>query len=105
MIHVIATIQVKAGARERFISIFLDNVPAVMREEGCIEYAPAVDVASGIPVQNAVRDDIVVICEQWASLDNLHAHLESAHMAVYRERVKDLVISVDLQVLEPAVCG
>ncbi|MFH1569176.1 MAG: antibiotic biosynthesis monooxygenase [Gemmatimonadota bacterium] len=40
--------------------------------------------------------------EQWASLAALQAHLGAPHMATYRQRVKDLVKGVSLQVLEPA---
>ena len=102
MIHVIATIGLKAGARDAFLGHFLDNVSAVLAEEGCIAYAPTVDVDSGIAVQQPLRGDVVTVCEAWESLEHLHAHLKAPHMDVYREKVKDLVVAVELQVLEPA---
>lgn len=102
MIHVIATISVKPGARAEFLRHFNDNVPNVLAEDGCIAYGPATDISSGIPVQMPLRDDVVVVLEQWAGLDHLYAHLKAPHMAVYRENVKDLVVSVELQVMEPA---
>ena len=39
--------------------------------------------------------------EKWESLQALQAHLQAPHMREYRERVKDFVASVTLQVLEP----
>ena len=45
---------------------------------------------------------MVVVIEKWASLAALEKHLAAAHMLKYREKVKHLVQSVQLQVLEPA---
>lgn len=101
MIHVIATITVKPGARDALLAEFHRIVPLVRAEAGCIEYGPAVDVASGLPVQAALRDSVVVVIEKWASLEALKAHTQATHMADYRVRVKDLVESVHLQVLAP----
>lgn len=102
MIHVIATISVKSGRRDAFLAEFHRVVPAVLAEDGCLAYGPAVDVASGIPIQPAPRADVVVVIEQWRDLPALQAHLVAPHMAGYRERVKDLVAGVQLQVLSPA---
>lgn len=77
-------------------------MPKVHAEQGCLEYGPAVDVPTGIPVQSPVREHTVVIVEKWASLPALEAHLKATHMAEYRQRVKDFVKSVQLQVLQPA---
>lgn len=101
MIHVIATISVAPGRRADFLAEFKRVVPAVLAEDGCLAYGPAVDVASGIPVQPPLRPDTVVVIEQWRDLPALHAHLAAPHMAAYRERVKDLVKGVSLQVLSP----
>lgn len=46
MLHVIAFITTKPGMLEAVLREFRANVPAVHAEEGCIEYAPAVDVES-----------------------------------------------------------
>ncbi|MCP4642053.1 MAG: antibiotic biosynthesis monooxygenase [bacterium] len=102
MIYVVATIEVKPGNRAEFLDIFNRNVPNVLAEDGCISYAPTVDVDSGIPVQGGTREDVVAVVEQWESLDHLHAHLKAPHMASYKEEVKDLVAGVQLQVLAPA---
>ena len=102
MIHVIATVQLSSGARDRFLSEFAQLAPQVRAETGCIEYGAAVDVASGAAAQGPVRPDVVTIIEKWTSLDALTAHLGIAHMKAYRERVKPFVQSVVLQVLAPA---
>jgi quinol monooxygenase YgiN len=102
MIYVIATIEVKPGRREEFLAEFRKNVPAVRAEAGCLEYGPAVDVASGIAAQVPPRDQVVIVVEKWADLNALRAHLAAPHMAAYRERVKDMVGGASLQILEPA---
>ena len=102
MIHVIATIALRPGVRDAFLAEFHKVVPDVRAEDGCIAYGPAVDLASGIPAQPAVRDDVVTVVESWESLDHLRAHLAAPHMRAYRERVKDMVVSATLSVLTPA---
>lgn len=102
MIHVIATIEVKPGTRPLLLNEFHRIGPLVRAEDGCIEYGPTIDVASGLMVQGPVRENVAVIVEKWASLDALKAHTKAPHMAEYRERVKDWVVNVQLQVLEPA---
>ncbi len=101
MIHVIATIEVKPGAREDLLAIMGQNVPLVLAEKGCRGYTPTVDVASGLPVQPAPREDVVTIVEAWESLEDLHRHLKTPHMLSYREKVKDLVKGLKVQVLQP----
>lgn len=102
MIHVLATIDIAPGQRAEFLTHFAWVTPQVRAEDGCIEYGAAVDVASGLGVQPALRPDVVVVVEKWVSLDHLKAHLVAPHMTEYRTRVKDLVKGVSLQVLEPA---
>jgi quinol monooxygenase YgiN len=102
MIHVVATITAKPGKRDALLAEFHRIVPLVRAEKGCIEYGPTVDIASGMSVQGPLRQDVAVIIEKWESLDALKAHTAAPHMAEYRERVKDLVESVTLQILTPA---
>lgn len=98
MINVLATIKLKPGVRDQFVSIFNENVPAVLAENGCIEYFPATDVDAGLEVQSLDSDTVTVI-EKWESLDALHVHLKAPHMTSYREKVKDMVEGVSLKVL------
>jgi quinol monooxygenase YgiN len=101
MIYVIATVDVVPGKREEFIAEFRRVVPDVLAEKGCLFYGPTVDIPSGLGKQIPLRADVVTIVESWQSLEDLQAHIVAPHMTPYRERVKDLVLSTQLQVLSP----
>lgn len=101
MIKVIAKITVKDECVNEFVKIFKANVPNVLAEDGCIEYVPAKDVDSGLPPQGGVSENIITVVEAWESLDHLYAHLEAPHMLDYKEKTKDMVTGVELDVLQP----
>lgn len=101
MIHVIATVELHPGTRERFLSEFARLVPDVNAESGCIEYVAAIDLESGAPGQIPLRPDVVTVVEKWSGVETLAAHGIAPHMQAYRERVKDFVRVVALQVLAP----
>lgn len=101
MIYVIATIQVKPGRRDAFLTELRRLLPAVRAEQGCLEYVPTLDARTDIKVQVPFRENVVSILEKWETLPALRAHLAAPHMAEYRERVKDLLDGVTLQVLQP----
>jgi quinol monooxygenase YgiN len=101
MIHVLASIRIKDGERPAFLEIFKANIPAVLKEKGCIAYSPAIDAPTGLPAQE-LDASVVTIIEKWNSLDDLKAHLSAPHMLSYREKVKGLVDRVSLKVLTEA---
>jgi quinol monooxygenase YgiN len=101
MVHVVATITLVAGKREAFLKEFKALVPAVLAEQGCIEYGPTVDLQTNVPVQPPVRDDVVTVVEKWQDIPSLEAHLVAPHMLGYRVKVKDLVRSTQVLVLQP----
>ncbi len=101
MIHVIATVEVRPGKREALLAEFRKNVPNVRAEKGCIEYGGALDLKTDIKAQIPMRDNVFTVVEKWESLEALKAHLATPHMASYRERTKDLVEKVTLQILQP----
>jgi quinol monooxygenase YgiN len=101
MIHVIASLHIKDGKVAEFLEILRENIPNVLKETGCIEYAPTVDVAAGLAPQE-LNANAVTIVEKWDSLDDLLAHLAAPHMQAYAERVKDLVEGKSLKVLQSA---
>jgi len=101
MIQVIATIELKPGCRDDFLPLLNENVPKVKAEDGCLAYDPFVDVDSGLPFQGEIRQDVVTLVEAWSSIEALHAHLKTPHMAAYRDKVKDMVTKVRIQVLKP----
>lgn len=101
MIHVIAILTAKPGKRAEVLKHFRANVPAVLAEKGCIEYAPTVD-ADGIgPVQSKLGPDTFVVVEKWATAADLAAHGAAPHMKAYAETVKDLMASRVIHVLQP----
>ena len=101
LIHVIAAIELHPGTRDRFLREFARLEPEVHAEVGCIEYGAAVDLVSGVPGQVPIRPDVVTVVEKWSSIETLGAHGAAPHMQAYRERVRDFVIRVTLQVLAP----
>ena len=101
MVRVIASIHVKEGQLDKFIGIFKSNVPDVLKEEGCIEYVPNIDLPTGLPRQE-LNSNVVTIIEKWRSLEDLQTHLSSAHMVAYQKKVRDLVDRVSLRILTEA---
>ena len=102
MIHVLATVELAEGERPGFLAEFDKVVSSVRAEKGCIEYGPAIDISSGIPIQAPVRENTVVIFEKWSDLEALKAHLVAPHMKTYREAVKGIVKGMTVQILKPA---
>jgi quinol monooxygenase YgiN len=99
MISVIASIRVKPGMLPDYLAILKDTAPSVRKEKGCIEYVPTIDIDVKLPPQ-VLDKEVVTILEKWESLESLHAHLGSPHMLDYREKVKNLVESVSIKVLQ-----
>ncbi len=103
MIHVIATIALRPGARPAFLTEFARVVAPVRAEAGCLEYAAGVDLTTGIAGQEEIRTDAVIVVEKWRDVAALEAHLSAPHMVAYRARVAEHVTSVALHILEPIV--
>ncbi len=102
MVHVIATVELAPGTREKFLAEFRKLIPDVRAEAGCIEYGPAIDAETDIPIQFKVGADKVVVIEKWETVAALKAHGVAPHMQAYRARVKAFVKSMELRVLAPA---
>jgi quinol monooxygenase YgiN len=102
MIHVIATVELAPGTRDKFLAEFRKVIPDVLAEAGCLEYGPAVDAQTDIPIQFKVGADRVVVIEKWETVAALKAHSVAPHMHAYRARVKDYVRGMELRVLTPA---
>ena len=102
MIHVIATISLHPGTREKFLAEFRRLIAPVQAEDGCIEYGPAIDAETDIAAQAKGGPDVVVVVEKWRDLAALKAHAVAPHMQAYRPKVKDYVVSTKLQILQPA---
>lgn len=101
MIFGIATIEVKPGKRDAFLTKFRMNMPNVHAEKGCIEFRPTVDLPTDLRAQIPLRENMVTIVEKWESLEALKAHQAASHMAEYRAKVKDIALGTTLQILQP----
>jgi len=101
MINVIAIIKTKPGKREEVLTAFLDIVPLVLAEDGCIEYGPTIDAIAAPPIQTSVGSDTFVVIEKWTSAETLDAHGKSAHMTEYGAKVKHLIDERVIHVLSP----
>ena len=101
-VHVMAVITAKPGQRGAILAAFKANVPNVLTEDGCIEYAATVDADGAGRLQTRFGDDTFVVIEKWASLDALKAHAAAPHMADYREKTIDMIAERTVHVMTPA---
>lgn len=99
MIHVVAVITAKPGMRDEVLKAFRANVPAVLAEDGCIEYGAVVDTAPAPSFQTPVGPDTFLVIEKWASIEALQAHATSAHMAAYASRTREFIANRKVHVL------
>ena len=102
MIHVLAIITAKPGQRENVLAAARANIPAVLAEDGCIEYGPAVDAEGMGSFQTKLGPDTFVFVEKWRDAQALKAHAAAPHMAAYGAKVKEMVESRVIHVLSPA---
>ncbi|QDU80292.1 putative quinol monooxygenase YgiN [Polystyrenella longa] len=102
MIHVIATIEVREGQREAFLEQFRQIIEPVRAEEGCLEYGPAIDAETDIPVQTKKGENIVTVVEKWESPEALKAHFQAPHMLEYKVKVADIVTGTRIEILSSA---
>lgn len=103
MIYVVATITLHPGTRSRFLDVMHKLVPQVLAEQGCLEYSPTIDIASGSGAQIAMREDVVTMVERWDSTTALAAHAIAPHMVTFRQDAKAYMISSSLQVITPTL--
>ncbi|MEO7940158.1 MAG: putative quinol monooxygenase [Burkholderiaceae bacterium] len=101
MIHVIAIITAQPGQRAAVLEAFRANVPAVLAEDGCIEYAAAVDLDDGPAFQARCGDDSFMVIEKWTDLAALKAHGVSPHMKAYAAQTRAMVAQRTIHVLQP----
>jgi quinol monooxygenase YgiN len=102
MIHVLAVITAKPDQRSAVLAHFNANVPAVLAEDGCIEYGAAIDASNPLPFQTPYGPDTFVVIEKWASMDALKAHAAAPHMAAYGAKTRDLLASRTIHILSGA---
>ncbi len=101
MIHVIAIITAKPGMRENILQHARANLAAVRAEKGCIEYGATVDAENALPMQTKCGPDTFIVVEKWESMDALKAHAAAPHMAAYAGKVKEMIASRVIHILQP----
>ena len=101
MIHVVATIKLKRGKREKFLEHLRANVSNVIKEKGCLEYTPAYEIDVKIDNQSFDQNQVIII-EKWKSIYSLQDHLKAPHMISFRKKVKGMVIGTVLKILSSA---
>lgn len=102
MIHLLAFITAKPGMRDALLAEFHGIMPLVHAEEGCIEYAPVIDLPDFGGFQTNLGPDTFAVVEKWGSPDMLRAHIATQHMKDYGARTKDMIAARVLHVLTPA---
>ena len=80
--------------------IFKQNIPNVLAEDGCIDYGPTIDMEGVGEFQTPIGPDTYVVIEKWESLDHLMAHTIAPHMKAYASKVRDMLESRSIHVLE-----
>jgi quinol monooxygenase YgiN len=103
MIHVVAVITAKPGERAAILDAFRANVPAVLAEDGCIEYSAVIDTANGPAFQTPAGPDTFMVIEKWASLEALQAHATAPHMAAYAAKARPHIANRVVHVLSSAL--
>jgi quinol monooxygenase YgiN len=99
MIRVVAVVTANSGRREELLAAFRANVPNVLAEKGCIEYAGHTDAASLGPFQTDFGPDSFVVLESWESSEALKDHVAAPHMKTYSQKTKDLIAKRTIHVL------
>ena len=61
MIHVLVSTKVRSGKRKYFLEGFKANLPKVLAESGCVEYASTVDINSKLPSQILDENTVTII--------------------------------------------
>lgn len=100
-VHVLAVITTKPGMRDQVLGLFRANVPAVLAEDGCIEYGATIDCAeAGFAAKYG--DDSFVVVEKWESMAALGAHATSPHMKAYGASTKEMLADRVIHVMSDA---
>ncbi len=102
MLNIVAIITAKPGMRSAVLDAFNANVPAVLAEDGCIEYAAVIDAEGMGGFQAKLGEDSFAVIEKWESKEALMAHAVSPHMKEYGKATKDMVQDKAIHILTAA---
>lgn len=85
MLMVIGTAKLGAGALDQGREALDAMITASRQEEGCIDYAYAVDV---------LDSSLLRITEKWVDEAALITHFQTPHMAAFQQALADLDIAI-----------
>lgn len=102
IVNVVAMIETKPGMRDEVLSMFKANVPAVLAEQGCIEYGAVIDTEGVGGFQAKIGENSFAVIEKWESMDALMAHAVSDHMKAYGAKTKDMLENRSIHILSNA---
>ncbi|GAB2470137.1 hypothetical protein GCM10027082_22000 [Comamonas humi] len=74
----------------------------MLAEQGCLEYAAAVDAEGLPPPKGSLGADTFTVIEKWATLADLQVHGASAHMTDYTAKTKALTAARMIHSLQRA---
>lgn len=102
IVNVVAMIETKPDMRDEVLSMFKANVPAVLAEQGCIEYGAVVDAEGVGSFQAKIGENNFAVIEKWESMEALMAHAVSDHMKAYGAKTKDMLANRTIHILTEA---
>ena len=99
MIHVTAIITAVPGKRSELLDAFMQIVPLVHAEKGCVEYVPVTDASNAGKAQTELGPDTFMVVEKWETMDDLKAHSVSEHMVNYGKNAGHMVADRVIHIL------
>ncbi|HYE45968.1 MAG TPA: putative quinol monooxygenase [Caulobacter sp.] len=91
MILVMGTVRVDPDAVERLRPAMEAMLAASRAEDGCLDYAYALDL---------IEPGLVRVSERWTDRASLEAHFRTAHMATWRQALAGQVRERDIKLYE-----
>lgn len=95
-VHVVAVLTAKPGHRQTILDAFAKNLPAVLAEDGCVTYVPAIDAKGSTALYGP---DTIVVVEEWESAAHLEAHRVAPHMQAFGAQIGDLLADRAVHIL------
>ncbi len=97
MLAIIARLEINPDHVEDYVKAAVPGVALTREEKGCHLYSFSRDIC---------EDNIIWICEQWESDEDLDAHLQSDHIREFLEATKNMeVLSMDARKYEVSSVG
>lgn len=82
MIIVTGSVRLLDGKRDEMLAAAEPMIAASRAEDGCVEYRYAIDMQD---------DSVATFTEVWTDMAALQAHMQTPHMATFREATTPLV--------------